>query len=106
MKFEFVEFYEATEERKSKISNKLIGTVHIYLIDCELDIRGIYVKKQGKQIYFHLPHFSDIDNETGEKVKYPHIRFVNQKKQSEMLDFLHKVVKPKILDILNSKIKK
>lgn len=99
MKFELVEYYPI----KNKKFERTLGTVHIYAIDCELDIRGILVTKQGKGIYFNLPHFKAKDEETGELVRYPHIRWTNQKTHEEMLDFLHREVKPLVLESLKSK---
>lgn len=101
MKFELVEFYEATEETKARIGKKCLGTVHIYAIDCELDIRGILVTKHGKTIFFHIPHLNDVDRDTGEKVRYPIIRFTNQQTHKEMMDFLKKEVKNEIKKRLN-----
>ena len=98
MIFEFVEFYETTEEKKKNSRNRCIGTVHIYIADFEMDIRGIRVIKNGNCIFFACPHFFDIDKETGEKVRYPLIGFTNEKKQKELLDFLHTVVKKRILE--------
>ena len=99
MKFELVEYYPIN----NKQFPRTLGTVHIYAIDCELDIRGIIVTKQGKGIYFNLPHYNAKDQETGENVRYPHIRWTNQKTQEEMLDFLHREVKPIVLESLKSK---
>jgi hypothetical protein len=92
MKFEFVDFYPL----KSKRHKNVVGTVHIYAIDCELDIRGIIVQVNGKAMFFSLPHYRAIDNETGEEVRYPHIRWTNEATHKEMMDFLHQNVKPEI----------
>jgi hypothetical protein len=99
MKFELVEFYPI----ENKQFPKTVGTVHIYAIDCELDIRGILVTKQGKGIYFNLPHYNAKDQETGENVRYPHIRWTNQATHEEMLNFLHREVKPLVLESLKSR---
>lgn len=97
-KFELVEFYPAPAANKRK---DFIGTVHIYDIKCELDIRGIYVMKAGKKLFFHLPHFFSIEPETGKETRYPHLRFTNEKKHQEMMDFLHKEVTEEILKVIN-----
>lgn len=103
MKFEFIEFYETTDENKSRFNKKILGTVHIYAIDCELDIRGIRVFKQGKKIYFNFPHFNDIDSETGDKVSYPFIRFTSDKIHQEMMNFLKTEVITEIINRLKIK---
>lgn len=102
MKFEFVEFYEPTDEKAPK---NFVGTVHIYAIDCQLDIRGIWVTQKGKATFFNLPHFKAIDQETGKEVRYPLIRWTNEETQKEMLDFLHREVKPLVLERLKAKLK-
>lgn len=100
MKFEFVEFYPADENNKVK---NFLGTVHIYVIDCELDIRGIRVTRQGKGMFFNFPHFKAIDSETKVEVRYPLIRWTNGSTQKEMIDFLHVNVKPEILKRISKK---
>jgi len=86
MKFEMVGFYPS-ENKKSK----LLGTLHIYIIDIELDVRGIQVFGNLKTMFFQLPHFMAFDD--GQKVRYPHIRFTNNEKQKELMNFLHTVCK-------------
>ena len=98
MKFELVEFYPAPEPKKKK---NFLGTVHIYAIDCELDIRGILVTMHGRGMFFNLPHFRAIDSETGEEVRYPLIRWTKEATHKEMMDFLHKNVKNEIKKRLN-----
>lgn len=95
MKFELVEFYPEKKALRGK--RVCLGTVHIYAIDCELDLRGIAVSKHGKGMFFNFPHYSAIDSESGEKVRYPIVRWTNQKTHEEMMNFLHKEVKPEIL---------
>jgi hypothetical protein len=95
MKFELVEFYPATEP---KFKKNFVGTVHIYAIDCELDIRGILVTKNGKSMFFNFPHFKALDSETGLEARYPLIRWTNEATHKGMMDFLHKEVKPIILE--------
>ena len=99
MKFEFVEFYECKLETRPK---GFLGTVHIYAIDCNLDIRGIRVVKKGKELYFSLPHFKAVDEESGIFVWYPLIRWTDEKTQKQMMDFLKKEVRP----IVKERIKK
>lgn len=102
MKFEFVEFYPSNEKnRKKHDSPNLLGTVHIYLIDFQIDLRGIRVLKSGNKIFFFIPHIQTHDHETGEKVRYPVFRLNNQKNHDEMMKFLHNDVKQLIFHRLN-----
>ncbi len=93
MKFEFVEFYPAPSYN---IKKDVVGTVHIYAIDCQMDIRGIVVIKRGKHLYFKFPHFHGEDPETKKRTIYPYIRFTDEKTHQELLDFLHTKVAKKI----------
>jgi len=102
MKFEFVEFYPVSK-RLGGMPKDTIGTVHLYVIDCQLDVRGIYVTKRGKSLFFSFPHFRTIDPETNEMVMYPHLRWQDEKIQKAMINFLHTDVKPIIRSRLNTK---
>ncbi len=97
MKFELVDFYPITDKNRGNLKKNALGTVHLYVIDLDLDIRGIRVNKQGKNIHFYLPHCVGFDNETGEKIRYPVISWTNKENHKEMMDFLHQQVKPEIL---------
>lgn len=94
MKIELVEFYPYNPKFAIKHHKNTLGTIHIYLIEEEMDIRGILVCKAGKGIFFNLPHYTAIDEETGKPVRYPHIRFTNDSKHKALMDFLHNEVKP------------
>lgn len=106
MKFELVEFYPITEKNRGNLKKNAVGTLHIYAIDCQLDIRGIKVTQHGRSMYFHLPHLFGQDHETGEKVRFPVIRWTNETNHKEMMDFLHETVKPLIRKRLNPKLEK
>ena len=94
MKFEFVEFYPITMQEKKKSGKLCIGTLHIYVIDIQMDIRGIRVNRWKNKIYFHMPTFSSYDQETGEKVRYPIIWFNETSTQKDLLEFLNIFVRP------------
>lgn len=98
MKFELVDFYPMTDKNRGKSKKNVLGTVHLYVIECQIDIRGIRVVKNGKCVHFLMPHSFGQDHETGEKVKYPIFRFTNQKDHDEMMNFLHTQVKPQIME--------
>ncbi len=98
MKFELVDFYPMKNDK----FKQTVGTIHLYIIDCELDIRGILVNVRGKSMGFKFPYFKTQDLETGQIIKYPHINWTNEKTQKQMMEFLHQKVKPKIWKILNN----
>lgn len=95
MKFEFVEFYPINSAVKAKDLEN-IGTIHIYVVDHGLDIRGIVVKKRANSIFFKFPHFKAFDPEENKIVTYPYIKWTKDEDNVKMLDFLHQVVKPEI----------
>jgi hypothetical protein len=98
MKFELVDFYPITDKNRGRAKKNVLGTVHVYVIDYELDIRGIKVVKCGNNLHFLMPHSFGIDLETGENVKYPIFRFTKQTHHEELMDFLHQQVKPTIME--------
>lgn len=96
MKIEFVEFYP---NRKPKKDSQTLGTVHVYLVKEQIDIRGIRVIKKGNRFMFHLPHTVTID-EDGKRVRYPNVNFVDEKKHKALFIFLQDKVRHQILDRL------
>ena len=97
MNFEFVDFYpEKPKPLKYKKDKRRLGTVHVYLIKEEMDIRGIVAIKAGQGVFFNFPHFFGYDEDKKENVSYPHIRYTNNNRHKELLDFLHEAVKPEI----------
>lgn len=72
MQIEVVEFYPARKEQKKDF---LRGTLHVYIIDFCMDIRGIVVQKNRDKWYFYLPSKFAKDPETNKDVQYPVINF-------------------------------
>ena len=70
MKIEIVEFYPV-EERK------YIGTLHIYIIDKDMDLRGIRIFPIKTGYFFQMPGEYAIDDE-GHQVFYPYISFIKE----------------------------
>jgi hypothetical protein len=52
MKIEVVEFYPV---KKGKPDQKLLGTLHVYLIEEEMDLRGVQVYKIPKGYFIRPP---------------------------------------------------
>jgi hypothetical protein len=97
MKFELVGFYPVTEKNRGIRNINQLGTVHVYIIDYKIDIRGIRVHKSGAGLFFNINYIVDLDPETGEAVRYPSFRFTENADHKALMDFLHKTVKPDIL---------
>lgn len=87
MKFEIVEFYPLKKEKK-----KIIGTVHLYIADWDMDLRGIrYMRNKsanGKVFnLFRLPEKRTID-EDGNLVRYPIICWPNPDIKRWIIEYL------------------
>lgn len=63
--------------------------MHIYLIEEEMDIRGIYVFKKEHKYKFVLPHKYAKDLENGKNSWYPIINFTSQRKNKDLAKALH-----------------
>jgi hypothetical protein len=97
MKFELVGFYPITEKNRKANPPNLIATIHLYVIDYKLDLRGIRLTRRGKRIFFVMPHIFGLDPETGEEVSYPMFRWTDPADHKAMLDFLIDEVKTVVL---------
>jgi hypothetical protein len=83
MKIEVVEFYPMQKPEKD-----WIGTMHIYIIDLDLDIRGIHVLQKKDRYIFRMPSKFSMENE--KKQWFPVISFTNPKKNTLLFQELRK----------------
>ena len=104
MKYEFVEFYPKSPDVKNE---RFLGTVHLYIIDMNIDLRGILAVKmitpKNRDLHYlgyRFPGNTTIDEE-GKRVFYPIINFVNPKDKKEWIDWMKKEVSPIIKERLN-----
>lgn len=86
MEIEVIEFYPIEDNvirvRKQK---KTEGTLHVYLPEHDIDIRGILVKKTGNNWFFVLPFRECFDTETKKFVRYPTFGFANKTKNLALI---------------------
>lgn len=91
LKVELVGFYEL---HASKRRNGFIeGTAHVYVIDEDIDGRGIFFShriKDSKSIV-SLPHQVQVDEE-GNKVRFPCFTFCDRKKTEFLLQETKRLV--------------
>lgn len=106
MKFELVEFYPPEQKFQGKTKKNFVGTIHIYIADFKMDIRGIGVCCHKGRMFFNMPSRYTIDPETGVAVKYPIISWIDDSVNKELMDFLQQKVKPIVLESLQTKSKK
>lgn len=95
MKIEIVEFYPFLNKDNTRQINK--GTLHIYVIDWKLDIRGVRVEKQNNQWRFYLPVLYGLDPETKQKVKYPIFSFTDREVQRKLISDMRDMGKTYIM---------
>ena len=82
MEIEIVEFYE---ESRNEEKRHLKGTLHIYLIDLQLDLRGIRVFKENKKWWLNLPRGFGNDEVTKQRVFFPYFAFMDREKNKQLL---------------------
>jgi hypothetical protein len=83
MNIEIVDFFPNTVQKQK---NKICGTMHVYLADLEVDIRGICVHfTLNGSLFIGMPGAFGIDQETGKKVRYPTFSFTSQQKRKELM---------------------
>lgn len=101
MEIECVGFYP--EEKKLKKGNKTLGTLHIYVPDMDMDIRGIKVIQQrNNKYFFEIPYMIKFDTEEKKPVKFPIISFCSRKTQETFIESLIKNGAPFIKQELKS----
>lgn len=103
MEIELVEFYPDIKRFKKR---PRIGTVHIFLEEIGMDIRGIecYLTEK-KQMFFKLPYKKGKDEE-GNLATYPVINFIDIKKFEQVKEFLHQNAIPYIKENYSSTLDK
>lgn len=85
MKIEIQEFYPFTKEG---YEGCFLGTLHVYLIDLNMDIRGIEVLVVKNKYKFYLP--KKYEMKKGYKIWYPVINFLDNNKNKELKKELNK----------------
>lgn len=94
MDVEIVEFYPITKEE-----GRFAGSLHVYIIDLHIDLRGIYVtfdQKRETKWKFTFPWIKTVDFETKEEVKFPVIQFSDRKKNFALMKQIRYRGKPYI----------
>lgn len=95
MNIEVVDFYQQSNSGTAhRPHTNFIGTLHIYICDLDIDLRGLPVFKKGKRIFIQMPTKMGIDPDTKEQVKYPTFNFANHNKQKEFVSAIVKVGVP------------
>ena len=88
MNIELVGIYKLPKKKKD-----VIATAHVYLVDYNIDIRGIKLLQRGKAIFIQLPHFRAFDVETKKPVSYPLFRFTDDNQHKNFITKLKELLK-------------
>jgi hypothetical protein len=90
MNIEIQEFYWDSNEQftwnktAKKKKKGRSGTLHIYITDLDLDIRGIvFIERPKKQWVIRMPHKTAFED--GKRVFYPVLTFVNLDTMKDLL---------------------
>jgi hypothetical protein len=98
MMIEIVNFYPNFRNDNKQL---LQGTLHVYLVDLEIDLRGIFVSKKKDFWYFSLPMKIALESDKN-TVKYPVISFRNLNKTNQLLQIIKEKGKPFVDDFLKT----
>ena len=82
MEIEVVEFYLIDHD---KATDTIRGTLHIYVPEIDLDIRGCQVTKKKHRWFIGLPNRRAIDEDTGETVRFPLVSFADATKTTALV---------------------
>ena len=80
MKIEMVEFYPIKDRNH-------IGTLHIYIVECNMDLRGIRIFPTKTGYFFQLPG-EYVKDEEDNDVFYPYISFINDDDKKSLMQQL------------------
>jgi hypothetical protein len=81
MQIEIVNFYPAFREDDKQF---LQGTLHVYLIDLGIDIRGVFVSKKRDTWHFSMP-FRKMRDAAGNLIQYPSVIFRDREKNNQLM---------------------
>lgn len=97
MKIELIEFYPI-EFQPAK--NNIKGTLHVYLCDENMDLRGVYISKKKNTWYVHLPTSKGVDDK-GNEVRFPIINFLDDNKNKELIKTIKEQAKNFVENYIN-----
>lgn len=101
---EVVEFYRMLERPSKK---RAFGSLHVYIEEGSIDLRGIRVFHPKKGIwFFHLPTVRTLDRETQKEVVFPIFSYLDKKKDLELKEKIREVAIPYIEQKIKEKKQK
>lgn len=83
MEIEIIKFYENAQ----KVKNLGCGTLHVYVKNLDIDIRGIIVKKSKNGYKFFMPQKKPNQN-LDSKIRYPIFSFKEPSKTKNLMQLI------------------
>lgn len=84
MRIEIVEYYPLADKAVPYDT----GTLHVYLCDFDVDIRGIGVMFSKGRWYINMPFFTGFDSEKQQAIRYSIFSLTNREKHKELIDLI------------------
>lgn len=94
LKMEVVAFYEYERDDSKKF---LSGSCHVYLIDLNIDLRGLRVVKNKDRWRIKIPYYITHDKETKQKVMYPIFTFADKNQHQTLCRTAKKLIRGYVL---------
>lgn len=85
MKIEIIDFFFLKIDRKKR---HFYGTMHVFLVDHEIEIRGIFVIYKKDKFIFEMPYRKGLDIKEDKMMKYPYLRFRSEEKNNSFFNQL------------------
>jgi len=96
MKIEHVAFYVRT----FKDPKNFTGSLHVYICDYGMDLKGINCKIKKGVAYVDLPY--GIGEDDGKKIKFPLISFCDAKKHKDLITQIRRNLMPFLIEEMKS----
>ena len=87
---EIIEFYPQTVNQKTRFCK---GTLHFYLPDLDLDIRGAFCLYNNGKCFVHMPGKRGFDHDAKSWVRYPCVSFTDREKTKKILEVAKQLAK-------------
>ena len=84
MNIDIIDFYPGKKPK----DKKYVGTLHVYLEDYDLDVRGVDVKRYGDKIFYNLPKRKTWDPEQKKVITFDVLSFTDPKKKELLISQL------------------
>lgn len=94
MKVEVIAFYP----RKIELPKLIEGTMHLYLEELDIDLRGVLIRYLNKKIIIRIPYGKGKDTITGEECAFSVFSFANKMKNLDMIKSIKEEARKYLID--------